>query len=644
MKRGLKIISAILALLLLAGCARGNEAANNEPVRENVETTVPVATLPPQQVMPQAELQVALDYAELALLSAAIDETDRQNTHRYYTYIPSTVMVLDQDNDGRPEMLTNGETVMFSLAPTHCVAGTAVAEGYTYYIDNAGNFYRNEVGITESSGQENGKSVWIQDFSAYYEVLTESGWQSVYTYTGTAVYTQVGAGDYDWENPRTTYKNVTNHGTETTYEELEAHWEQIGLDYVRTTPADYMHRSYDSVYAQDLAAQLDRHLAAQYDSYSGMIRQDIDDDGVEETLFLIPGFDRPWLANVQMSAEYVIDSILPQNTARTGILIADVEGDSVKVSALCALGDFYVSENMSVTMDGCVLWLDGTAVYRGLLEDQGKALMCQQLGHYLSANGYANCFFREADLSDHEENEYLCLGQKNGVWYVLVFVIRNGGVRVVYSQRLEDSALYLVEVDGQQCLMRYSQYAYLDWRGKMYHYYGYDVQRFNAHGQAMFVDMQSDGYFNDTADASSMAAFFQQLNGYLVKVIVIMDPFCLTGSVWMDPSEAVSGSVPQEENPSQQEETQMGFVQIKNPSSWLNLREGPGTNYPCVQMDPSDPTSIVKQALGSPVTILETIETGDPVNPVWVKIRIVYQNREVVGYSSKTYIRIPGED
>ena len=80
---------------------------------------------------------------------------------------------------------------------------------------------------------------------------------------------------------------------------------------------------------------------------------------------------------------------------------------------------------------------------------------------------------------------------------------------------------------------------------------------------------------------------------------------------------------------------------MESEKSWLHLRVGPGTNYDKVLTNPDDPNSFVRQALGSPVTILETVETDDPENPVWVKIRITYQDTEIVGYSSKTYIRIP---
>ena len=52
----------------------------------------------------------------------------------------------------------------------------------------------------------------------------------------------------------------------------------------------------------------------------------------------------------------------------------------------------------------------------------------------------------------------------------------------------------------------------------------------------------------------------------------------------------------------------------------------------------------LRQALGSPVTVLETVETGDSENPVWVKIRIRYHDREFIGDSSKTYIRMQNEE
>ena len=44
------------------------------------------------------------------------------------------------------------------------------------------------------------------------------------------------------------------------------------------------------------------------------------------------------------------------------------------------------------------------------------------------------------------------------------------------------------------------------------------------------------------------------------------------------------------------------------------------------------------------MTVLETVEAGDSENPVWVKIRIRYHDREFIGDSSKTYIRMQNEE
>ena len=163
-------------------------------------------------------------------------------------------------------------------------------------------------------------------------------------------------------------------------------------------------------------------------------------------------------------------------------------------------------------------------------------------------------------------------------------------------------------------------------------------------GNEIVVEQASAGYYNDDVNAQDVANFFEKLNKYLIKIIVLYDPYKLTGKTFMEQSEASFGQVPpepeQEEDKVEPEKVHMGFVQIQDPSSWLNLREGPGLDYECVRMDPNDPNSIVKQALGSPVTVLEEVQSSDGT---WLKIRIVYQDREIVGYSYKAYIRLVNE-
>lgn len=262
----------------------------------------------------------------------------------------------------------------------------------------------------------------------------------------------------------------------------------------------------------------------------------------------------------------------------------------------------------------------------------------------LADYGYSYPVLSQADIGDAPGYEYLCLCQKDGVWYLVVFVYEDYTPYCVLEQDLSHTAVYLVDVDGQQCLMLYSQQITTQSDGLVHTDYSYEIQRFNASGQPVNVDAQQISYTDNDRDATHVASYLQTLNRYLIRIVVIRDPYRLTGREWLDESQVIHGSVPQQEQirpeePEPEKQT-MGFVQIQDPSSWLNLRVGPGTQYAKVLLDSWNPNSFVRQAQGSPVTILETIETGDWENPVWVKVRISYSGREIVGYCSKRYIRL----
>lgn len=294
----------------------------------------------------------------------------------------------------------------------------------------------------------------------------------------------------------------------------------------------------------------------------------------------------------------------------------------------------------------CSYELDGKTVSEEDYEAYTRDLGLARLNTYIKVFGYSDCIIRTVDVSDIPGAEYLCLCQRDGVWYLLIFVFENGDPRPIYAMDLSSSAVYLVEQDGKQCLLTYSQY-----NSDNYTHYSYSLLRFGDTGASTLLANEYVGYYDTDADATAVAQFFEKLNVYLIKIIVIRDPYRLTGRMWLKQEETELGTVPAESASEQPEETQpdtqapvMGFVQINDPSSWLNLREGPGTEYPQVLVDPNNPNSFVKQALGAPVTVLETVTTEDSVNPVWLKVRISYGDREIIGYSSKNYIRIPGEE
>ena len=101
----------------------------------------------------------------------------------------------------------------------------------------------------------------------------------------------------------------------------------------------------------------------------------------------------------------------------------------------------------------------------------------------------------------------------------------------------------------------------------------YSLLRFGDTGASTLLANEYVGYYDTDADATAVAQFFEKLNVYLIKIIVIRDPYRLTGRMWLKQDETELGTVPAESASEQPEETQpdaqapvMGFVQM-----WLSM-------------------------------------------------------------------------
>lgn len=318
----------------------------------------------------------------------------------------------------------------------------------------------------------------------------------------------------------------------------------------------------------------------------------------------------------------------------------------MKIELMPGIPEYYAPNDVAY-----FTWMDGawklTDIQQGTenIPVQDYTTLCNSIALHAESSGYKNIVIKHVDLGDSSTDELLCLCQRDDVWYLIIYIVVNGEPVQKNTVKLDGQACYLTEHDGSTYLLTYQQNVSGD-GSNTYHSYSYELFRLNGDGNTVVVEEDSTGYYSSDTGAQNVATFFERLNKYLVKIIVIYDPFKLTGRTFMEQKEASFGQVPQEPEPEQSEpqpepeKVQMGFVQIQDPNSWLNLREGPGLNYECVRMDPNDPGSIVRQALGSPVTVLEEVQSADGA---WFKIRIIYQDREIVGYSYKAYIRLVNE-
>ncbi len=296
----------------------------------------------------------------------------------------------------------------------------------------------------------------------------------------------------------------------------------------------------------------------------------------------------------------------------------------------------------------CLLMLSGCGAGKAALQAEQSVkgvepnstagLSADSLLESLKGFGYSDPIFKWADVADTQGEELLCLCRHEGAWRLIVIGFADNQPVPIYTLDLRDQACYIVELGQVPHLCLYSQKA--DSSGGSY---DYRIFRFDGQQNMVDVDSKRIEYSQSGADPVKLAAFFEAFSGYVSQLKVLRDPFGITGTYWIDRNQVDFGSLPQEEESVQQTQEKAGFVSIQYADSWLHLRTGPGTQYDKVLLDPNDPQSFVRQAKGAPVTVLETVETGDGKNPVWVKIRITYADRELIGYSSKRYITVYGE-
>lgn len=619
---------------------------------KNTEEAQPVVTMPVQREMPEAEKKAALHRLEYAVLCAAMDADMRQKTLEGWYISNDQVYLGDFDGDGVEELVGGNYAHTFDVADRDN-SYTFSQSGIELYIDKNGTLYRKENVSGSYQYELDGMQVLGEGMDVWYNAWNGSLWEAVfregYSFTKEILVDEKGwFVGYGKTISEETYAQIRDERVST--QVYEAYQEELGLEKLDTLPGDYTENRFDPAYTDSLLSSMEDYFGQYYNVRR--ISSDIDFDGFEEDLLFVRDITDYWLEHMTLQEMdtpdigwHYLEYVMRPDRERVCVLIADQEDGRLVMDAHCILADLNIQSGMTVTQSGGFLWVNDHPVYRGggtILEEP------MLLAQYVSSYGFSDCVIKAVDVSDRAGMEYMCLCRSGDMWYLLIFIIEDGEPKPIYSRDLLQTAVYLVEHNGRQCLLTYSQYVDL-YMGN----YAYDLLRFDADGNTESLDYQSVGYDSGDADATQIAQFFERLNVYLLKIFVIRDPYRLTGYMWLKPEDADYGSVPAEElaqepqaggNGEEEIREALGFVQINDPSSWLNLREGPGTQYPCVRLDPSDPDSIVKQALGSPVTVLETIETGDAANPVWVKVRITYGDREIIGYSSRRYIRLVGEE
>ena len=392
---------------------------------------------------------------------------------------------------------------------------------------------------------------------------------------------------------------------------------------------------------------------------------DYDNDGATEYYLYVYFPVEATFSAINNSSAYTdyINNSGDKDCSHGVIIYADTHNGQTAFRSYYSGLDYHGEHSVSVS-DGVMKVSHGTAVdeiyvvctpytvYESYAYQEDAFLsMCNSYAASLVSQGYSEVYYHCVDISDADGEETVFVyTDKLGKVNVRVVTFINGKIHYIYENSSELCATYLTEIDSVKYLIEYTQV--LDTETDSYESsYFYKIYRFD--GNYITVEHSRDDTVVKYGTVSSEnEEFFARFNAYIANALVLSDPYEITGYGSLSHSSGMTTHGGADGNTDT--DNQQAYLNISNCStskqgivnvpetSHLNFRKGPAVSYPKILIDQTDDESFVRQLRGSSVTVIDTVNTGDEENPVWVKIQIKYNDLTLEGYSSQSWIDLPG--
>ena len=392
---------------------------------------------------------------------------------------------------------------------------------------------------------------------------------------------------------------------------------------------------------------------------------DYDNDGATEYYLYVYFPVEATFSAINNSSAYTdyINNSGDKDCSHGVIIYADTHNGQTAFRTYYSGLDYHGEHSVSVS-DGVMKVSHGTAVdeiyvvctpytvYESYAyQEDAFVSMCNSYAASLVSQGYSEVYYHCVDISDADGEETVFVyTDKLGKVNVRVVTFINGKIHYIYENSSELCATYLTEIDSVKYLIEYTQV--LDTETDSYESsYFYKIYRFD--GNYITVEHSRDDTVVKYGTVSSEnEEFFERFNAYIANAVVLSDPYEITGygslshSTGMTTHGGADGNTDTDNqqaylNISNCSTSKQGIVNVPE-TTHLNFRKGPAVSYPKILIDQTDDESFVRQLRGSSVTVIDTVNTGDEENPVWVKIQIKYNDLTLEGYSSQSWIDLPG--
>lgn len=498
-----------LVLSLLSACGavkRLSQRVQNR--REETEETDD--TMPEQQELDQELTQEICQRTEMQMIAAAVSHESylagsSDNTPAYYGNV---------DADPEPELLYGNSILYFDFTREGRYTNIHYApSGFSYYLDKDGNFYESYGGGDISIPKPDGGYIDQEDGFVVYNRDRSASFAQANNYGSTCLY----------------YVN----GQEVTAQEYNKQWNDMGMTELTDQSVPFTAYSYDAAYSDALAELLDDYFAEEFASYHGMFTGDIDEDGIDETLFIIENYMEPWFTDIMSKEDPMFKGLVAQTISlvrnRTGFVLLDPGSEDVQIRTHCVEGGVAVVEDAPLTVRDNVI-LVGDAITHMPADSTDITYFKSQLESKAAANNWQNLSIQEISLTGNDQTDLLCTYRQGDQVYAAVIMIRDGYIRQVHTEPLGDDTFMVTQYDGKPAILCYRHNA-SQYNGATHEEYFYCFLVIDRNGEVHVMEGQELTSSYGSITESALKTFMDKLKPYLSGVQVIYDPFAISGTL-----------------------------------------------------------------------------------------------------------------
>lgn len=305
---------------------------------------------------------------------------------------------------------------------------------------------------------------------------------------------------------------------------------------------------------KDILEAIDVHMGNLEDVNVVSIKEDIDEDGKEEYVYMVSDFAKSWFRQATYTGtdeELMMDWIAEQNHFGTVVYFVDTTWNSIVIQTMYVEQNLADAEIVKISYEDnqfSLLATDGTEAirvyqyfanakdYKKVNKGNRKAWkkMVHSFEEFLEANYYREVSIQYADICEAEGNEIICICKEDDVDKVRAYAFCCGKPILLYEQEEPRSAngigaVYLTKHDGKEKLLLYMQGTFRSFQREATSY-DYSLVDYDAYYLKNESNRNYTQVWDDEVPDENTQKYYAGLKEMLSNVVVCNEPYDIASS------------------------------------------------------------------------------------------------------------------